>query len=86
MSIKITEKLRCQKICDAKNSTIGKATEYKKSGSSELQKSYVKFGGGTNGGRNGGTEPSRRSPVVRNFSWEPPRRSPAVQIISSHDF
>ena len=67
------------KIYDVKKSTIGKATEFKKRGSSELQKSYEKFGGGTTEGRNGGTEPSRRSPVVRNFSWEPPQaesRSP----------
>ena len=46
---------------DAKNSTIGKAIEFKGSGSPELQKSYEKFGGGTNGG----TEPSRRSPAVQ---------------------
>ena len=39
----------------------------RKSGSSELQKSYEKFGGGTTEGRNGGTEPSRRSPVVQIF-------------------
>ena len=66
--LKLPKKLRCQKIYDVKNSTIGKATEFKKRGSSELQKSYEKFGGGTTEGRNGGTEPRRRSPVVRNFS------------------
>ena len=48
MTMNITKNLRCQKIYDVKNSTIGKATEFKKSGSSELQKSYEKFGGGTN--------------------------------------
>lgn len=53
--------LKLPKNYDAKNSTIGKATEFKESGSPELQKSYEKFGGGTNGG----TEPSRRSPAVQ---------------------
>ena len=51
----------------SKNSTIGKATEFKKSGSSELQNAYEKFGGGTTEGQNGGTGPSRRSPVVQIF-------------------
>ena len=55
--------LKLLKIYDVKNSTIGKATEFKKSGSPELQKSYGKFGGGTNGG----TEPRRRSPEVQIF-------------------
>ena len=58
MNIKITEKL------DVKKSTIGKATEFKKSGSSELQKSYGKFGGGTNGGtkrRDGALKAESRS-------------------------
>ena len=49
--LKLPKKLRCQKIYDVKNSTIGKATEFKKRGSSELQKSYGKFGGGTTEGR-----------------------------------
>lgn len=52
------------KIYDVKKPTIGKATEFKESGSSELQKSYEKFGGGTNGG----TEPRRRSPAVQIIS------------------
>ena len=59
--------LKLPKNHDVKKSTIGKATEFKKRGSLELQKSYEKFGGGTTEGRNGGTEPSRRSPVVQIF-------------------
>ena len=43
--------LKLPKIYDVKNSTIGKATEFKKRGSLELQKSYEKFGGGTTEGR-----------------------------------
>ena len=65
MSIKITEKSQCQKIYDVKNSTIGKATEFKESGSSELQNTYVKFGGGTNEGmerRDGALKAESRSP------------------------
>lgn len=49
---------------DAKNSTIGKATEFKGSGSPELQKSYEKFGGGTNEGtkrRDGALKAESRS-------------------------
>ena len=60
----ITKNLRCQKIYDAKNSTIGKVTEFKKSGSPELQNTYVKFGGGTNGGterRDGALKAESRS-------------------------
>ena len=59
--------LKLPKNYNAKNSTIGKATEFKKRGSPELQKSYEKFGGGTNGGterRDGALKAESRSPDI----------------------